>query len=162
MSGATGAPPACQVRTATHEDVAAVVSAVTSLLVELGALSPPAPEEISQVAQALIENPDAGVLLLAEADGHIVGVLSASRQVALHVPGPYLLIQDLWVDPRQRGQRVGGALVQELERTARSQGMDRIEVGLPTDRFEALARTQAFYAASGFEHVGPRMRRRWQ
>ena len=49
-----------------------------------------------------------GALIVAEAGAEIVGVLSASWQRALHVPGRYATIQDLWVDgemAQPRGRR---------------------------------------------------------
>ena len=56
-------------------------------------------------ARALLEHPESGVVLVADADGEIVGVLAASWQTAIHVAGRYGLIQDLWVHPGWRGGR---------------------------------------------------------
>ena len=78
-------------------------------------------------------------------EGEIVGVLSASWQRALHVPGRYATIQDLWVDPEWRSRRVGAALVDELVALCGKQGVARIEVGLPRESFDAIRATEAFY-----------------
>jgi GNAT superfamily N-acetyltransferase len=86
-------------------------------------------------------------------------VLGASWQRAIHVPGRYATIQDLWVDSAHRGNGVGAELVAELVRLAREQGVSRIEVGLPKESFAAIKATEAFYLGNGFEHLGPRMRR---
>jgi GNAT superfamily N-acetyltransferase len=151
-----------RVRAATHEDLPAIVAAVGDLLIELGS-RPPRSSEMLQTAQALLEEPRCGALLLAEADAEngvaVVGVLSASYQLALHVPGRYALIQDLWVHSSRRGRSVGRALLAALFELARGQGMARVEVGLPRESFEGIRATEGFYVHNGFEHLGARMRR---
>jgi para-aminobenzoate synthetase len=145
-------------RPATEADAGAVATAVERLLVELGGKRPPLPELEAEVRAAL-EDPGVGATVVAEAEGEIVGVLSASWQRALHVPGRYATIQDLWVDPDWRSRKVGAALVDELADLCRAQGVARIEVGLPRESFAAIRATEAFYLGNGFEHLGPRMRR---
>jgi GNAT superfamily N-acetyltransferase len=157
-----------RVRAATHEDLPAIVAAVGDLLTELGS-RPPSTSQMLDTAQALLEDSRSGVLLLAEAaeeaqpggeeDGGVVGVLTASYQLALHVPGRYALIQDLWVRPSWRGRAVGRELLSALFELAREQGMARAEVGLPRDTFADIRATEGFYVHSGFEHLGARMRR---
>jgi GNAT superfamily N-acetyltransferase len=149
-----------RVRAATHEDLPAIVAAVGDLLTELGS-RPPSTSQMSETARALLEDPRSGVLLLAEAEeeGWVVGVLTVSYQLALHVPGRYALIQDLWVRPSWRGRAVGRELLNALFELAREQGMVRAEVGLPRDTFADIRATEGFYVHSGFEHLGARMRR---
>ncbi|HEX5712666.1 MAG TPA: GNAT family N-acetyltransferase [Solirubrobacterales bacterium] len=146
------------VRGATRGDVAAVAAAVERLLEELGGRKPARAELEAEIEEAL-DDPAIGVTLVAEAEGEIVGVLSASWQRALHVPGRYATIQDLWVDPERRSDGVGAALVDELADLCQAQGVARIEVGLPRETFDAIRATEAFYQRNGFEHLGPRMRR---
>lgn len=145
-------------RPATEADVGAVAAAVERLLVELGGRRPPRADLEAEVRAAL-EDPGVGATIVAEGDGEIVGVLSASWQRALHVPGRYATIQDLWVDPDWRSRKVGAALVDELAALCRAQGVARIEVGLPRESFDAIRATEAFYLGNGFEQLGPRMRR---
>jgi GNAT superfamily N-acetyltransferase len=147
-----------RVREASDDDVAAAAAAVESLLVELGGRRPERAELEAEV-RALLEDPAAGVVLVAEAGGEIVGVLAASWQRAIHVPGRYATIQDLWVDREWRSRRVGAELIEGLAATAREQGVGRLEVGLPRETFAAVDRTEGFYRGAGFEHLGPRMRR---
>jgi GNAT superfamily N-acetyltransferase len=146
------------VRPASQADAAAVAAAVEELLVELGGRRPPRPELEAEV-QAALDDPRIGALIVAEAGGEIVGVLSASWQRALHVPGRYATIQDLWVREDWRSRRIGAELVEALAELAGEQGVTRIEVGLPRESFEAIRATEAFYLGNGFEHLGPRMRR---
>ena len=153
-------PAAAQstVREASAEDVEGVATAVGSLLAELGGRMP-SRTEMEREVQALLDDPQGGSVLLAEADGGIVGVLTASWQRAIHVPGVYATIQDLWVDEGWRSRGVGAELVEAIASQARTRGVSRLEVGLPRETFAAIASTESFYQRNGFEHLGPRMRR---
>jgi len=146
------------VREAGDDDVEVVATAVESLLGELGGRRPERSELEAEV-RALLDDPEGGSVLIAEADGEIVGVLSASWQRAIHVPGVYATIQDLWVDEDWRSRGVGAELVEAIASQARDRGVSRLEVGLPRETFAAIASTESFYRRNGFEHLGPRMRR---
>jgi GNAT superfamily N-acetyltransferase len=146
------------VREAGAHDVEGVATAVETLLAELGGRMP-ARAEMEQEVQALLDDPQGGSVLIAEADGGVVGVLTASWQRAIHVPGVYATIQDLWVDEDWRSRGVGAELVEAIASQARTRGVSRLEVGLPRETFAAIASTESFYERNGFEHLGPRMRR---
>jgi len=145
------------VRAAEVGDAVAVAAAVEALLEELGGRRPERAALESEVA-ALLDDDGLGELLVAEEEGAIVGVLAASWQRAIHVPGRYATIQDLWVDREWRSRGIGAELVAALAARAREQGVFRLEVGLPRGDFPALEQTEAFYRGAGFEHLGPRMR----
>lgn len=146
------------VREAGADDVEAVALAVESLLLELGGRRPERSDLEAEV-RALLDDPEGGSVLIAEADGKVVGMLSASWQRAIHVPGVYATIQDLWVDEAWRSRGVGAELVEAVASQARARGVSRLEVGLPRETFAAIASTESFYRRNGFEHLGPRMRR---
>jgi len=146
-----------RVRAAGPGDIAGVTAAVAELLVELGG-TPPQASAMQAAARALIEDGDAGAVLLAEAAGGLVGVLAASWQTAIHIPGRYALIQDLWVHPSWRRSAIGAALLQALFERARRAGIERVEVGLPREGFANLRATDAFYRRNGFTSLGARMR----
>jgi branched-chain amino acid aminotransferase len=152
---------ACRVREATAEDAPAVASAIGQLLVELSG-GGPAASELEAATVDLVRDRGLGALLVAEAGGEdgLVGVLAASWQQAIHVPGRYGTIQDLWVHPDWRSKAIGRDLVEAFCELARGAGAQRIEVGLPREDFERIGATEAFYRANGFEHLGPRMRRK--
>jgi GNAT superfamily N-acetyltransferase len=147
-----------RVRAAVHADVPAVVIAVRELLVELGG-PPTLPSALEKTAHALIDDSDAGVLLVADNEGEIVGVLGVSWQLAIRVPGRYGLIQELWVHPSWRGRTIGADLLVALFELARRRRVPRVEVGLPSERFPHLGATEAFYMNNGFAVIGMRMRR---
>lgn len=150
-----------EVRVATEGDVGAAAAGIGGLLVELSG-GGPAATELEAATTELVRDRGMGALLVAEAGGEdgIVGVLAASWQHAIHVPGRYGTIQDLWVHPEWRSRAVGHELVEAYCELARREGAKRIEVGLPREDFERIEATTAFYCANGFEHLGPRMRRK--
>lgn len=153
--------PRLRVRQASVLDAPEIAVAVSELLVELSGAGPPA-AELVEATRELARDRGAGALLVAEAGGEdgIVGVLAASWQHAIHVPGRYGTIQDLWVDPDWRSRAVGRELLAAFFELAREEGARRVEVGLPRESFENLEATEAFYLANGFAPLGPRMRRK--
>jgi branched-chain amino acid aminotransferase len=146
------------VRAATVDDAPAVANAVEALLIELGGERPSA-TALEEGARRLAEDPSAGALLVAEDEGAIVGVLAASWQYAIHVPGRYGTIQDLWVHPEWRSKALGRELILALVRQAAEADVPRLEVGLPQESFGQLAATERFYRENDFTPLGPRMRR---
>jgi GNAT superfamily N-acetyltransferase len=154
----TSTGPRYAIRGARHEDVPAVAAAVRELLVELDG-TPPCASAMEDVTRTLIDSPWEGAVLVAQGDHALVGVIAASWQTAIHAPGAYALIQDLWVDPRSRGQAIGAGLIKALIELARSRHIERVEVGLPRESFARFGATEAFYLSNGFTPNGPRMRR---
>lgn len=146
------------IREAAAGDVGRVSDAVEELLLELGGRRP-ARAEVESEVRAIVADPAAGLLLIAEEDGDFLGVLGASWSRAIHVPGRYVLIQDLWVAPDWRSRGIGAELIEAIAARARAQGVPRLEVGLPREDFAAIEATESFYRDNGFEHLGPRMRR---
>jgi GNAT superfamily N-acetyltransferase len=146
------------VRAATADDAPAVAEAVEALLIELGGERPSA-ADLREAARSLAESPEAGALLVAEDDGQVIGVLAASWQHAIHVPGRYGTIQDLWVHPEWRSRELGRELIGALVREATEAGVLRLEVGLPQESFAQLDATERFYRENDFKPLGPRMRR---
>jgi branched-chain amino acid aminotransferase len=158
---AAGGGAEWRVREATEADAPAVAAAVAELLVELSGGGPDA-AELEEASRTLSGDKGEGTLLVAEVggEGRVVGVLAASWQHAIHVPGRYGTIQDLWVHPDWRSRAIGRDLIDAYCEIAREEGAKRLEVGLPRESFERIAATEAFYRANGFEHLGPRMRRK--
>jgi GNAT superfamily N-acetyltransferase len=147
-----------QVVRASRADVPGVVVAVQELLLELGSTPPPTPA-LEATVRELIDDDRAGAVLVARDGDQIVGVLAASWQLAIHVPGRYATIQDLWVHPNWRSRTIGADLIDALVVLAREHEMARIEVGLPRESFSAIDATAAFYRRNDFAPLGPRMRR---
>jgi GNAT superfamily N-acetyltransferase len=147
-----------EIRAARAADAPAVAAAVEALLIELGGERPSA-AALEEAARTLAEDAEIGALLVADCEGTVVGVCAVSWQFAVHVPGRYGTIQDLWVHPEWRSRALGGELILALVRQATEMGVLRLEVGLPQEGFAQLAATERFYRENGFTPLGPRMRR---
>jgi GNAT superfamily N-acetyltransferase len=154
----SGSAANARIRPATGEDAPAVAAAIEALLIELGGERPSA-TAVEEGARTLAEDPQLGALLVAECDGAIVGLLAASWQYAIHIPGRYGTIQDLWVHPEWRSRALGRELILAMVRQATELGVPRLEVGLPQESFPQLAATERFYRENDFTPLGPRMRR---
>lgn len=146
------------IRVATHDDVPALVAGVVELLVEIGGKPAPS-EQLEAAAHALIDDPRAGAVLVAEYDGEIVGVLGVSWQTAIRIPGRYGVIQELWVKRAYRYKEIGADMVSALVELAREQGIGRLEVGLPSERYRNQTATESFYETNHFTGIGLRMKR---
>ncbi len=147
-----------KIRTASHPDALEIAAGIAELLIELGG-SPAPPDLLAQAALALIDDSEAGAILVADRDGQIVGLLGASWPLAIRTTGRYGLIQELWVHPAWRSQTIGADLLVALFDLARERGVTRLEVGLPGERFPHIGATEAFYLNNGFQAIGTRMRR---
>jgi len=147
-----------RIRAASGEDAPAVAAAVEALLIELGG-ERPSTAALQEAARTLAGDPQLGALLVAEYEGKVVGILAASWQYAIHVPGRYGTIQDLWVHPDWRSRALGRELILALVRQATEIGVPRLEVGLPQETYAQLGATERFYRENDFTPLGPRMRR---
>ena len=91
-------------------------------------------------------------LVVAEADGAVVGLASLHVSPSLEHDRPAAKLAALVVDERHRGAGVGRALVDELEAEAR---VRRCAVFFVTTA-ERRADAHAFYERAGLEHTGRR------
>lgn len=82
------------------------------------------------------------VLLVATADGVVVGYLLGQRHVTFHAGGPVLWVEELMVAGERRGGGVGRALMEAAESRARASGAAYVAL--------ATRRAADFYAALGY------------
>lgn len=94
---------------------------------------------------------DRGVILVAEEDDVILGVITVSYVLALRYRGDYAQIEELIVDSRARGRNLGASLVNAAIEAARVANCR--EIGL-----YAREHNQPFYERLGFEYAGPELR----
>ena len=134
-----------------REAVAADTPALASLLAELG--YPDDPARVAERAEELKRDP-ASLLLVAEADGAVVGVASATAIPLLHEEGRWCRLSALVVAGERRRSGVGRALVQEVESRARDSGCRYLEV-TSGERAERAA-AHRFYEALGLAQVSRR------
>ncbi|HNS52915.1 MAG TPA: GNAT family N-acetyltransferase [Anaerolineae bacterium] len=97
-------------------------------------------------AARYLASPGCGVLL-AEEDGGAVGLLSYSIRFDLFHAANSCLIDELVVAEGRRGQGIGGALLDEVLRRARSAGCVEVSVTTMPDN----AGAQALYRSKGLD-----------
>ena len=101
----------------------------------------------------MLEEPERGMILVAEEEGQVLGVISFSYNLAIRFDTCYAQIEELVVDAAARGKQAGALLVNAAMEEARRHGCE--EMGLyPREE------TRAFYEKLGFTYVGVELRRR--
>jgi ribosomal protein S18 acetylase RimI-like enzyme len=118
--------------------------AVRALLAQLD--YPLEAEAIEPALAEVVADP-AHAAFVAEEDGEVVGFVNANFRPQLHHLAPVGTIDELVVDARCRGRRIGEQLVDAVLEEARSRGADVVEV-MTHERRE---RARAFYRRCGFE-----------
>ncbi len=124
-----------------------VVSDAQILAQLLGDLDyPNTPEAIAERVVKMATNPDS-CLLVAEADGKVVGFISLHYIPQIALAGEFCRISYLCVSDQCRGSGIGQKLLDEAERLAAERGCDRMEVHSHTRR----VRAHQFYARAQYE-----------
>jgi GNAT superfamily N-acetyltransferase len=105
--------------------------------------SRPAAWEEKRAARALADaiGSDDSSVLVAEADGRLIGLCTAYLDLHSVRFGPRCWVEDLAVDPAHRSQGVGAALLDEARSWARRAGATHLEL----DTAEARTDAQRFY-----------------
>lgn len=137
-----------QIRPCTPEDAAAV----SALLRELGY-----PVSIPLAAQQIRDLSVTGwdPIVLAEADGIVVGLLASHRCRMLQYARPVMRITALVVGGNARRHGVGRLLMRHAEQMAVAEGCEFVELTSAADRAEA----HAFYRSIGYEANSLRFRK---
>jgi len=107
----------------------------------------PNPALQAEALRTILDSPETGVLLVLREAGEIVGMVSLLYTVSTFLGGRVALLEDMVVEPAQRGKGHGGVLVQGAIEHARKAGCRRIT--LLTDGHNVAARK--FYEAVGFQ-----------
>jgi N-acetylglutamate synthase-like GNAT family acetyltransferase len=97
-----------------------------------------------------VQNHPAMTLIVAEADGVVVGLASISRRPQLLLTGDLITIDDLVVADRARGLGVGRALLTHVKAMAGNSGARRLE--LETNRARESYRRR-FYLKNDFNEA---------
>ena len=96
--------------------------------------------------QAIISNPDIGIILLARHKDKVVGMVSLLFSISTALGGRVAMLEDMVVLPEQRGLGIGSALLNAAIKTARDNGCLRITLLTDSDNETA----QGFYEKQGF------------
>lgn len=127
-----------RVRHSTSDDVQDLVDSYAWLFAHPG--TPPAewdPAVAEARLQKLLASPSASVVLVAEADGHMVGFCSVYLDIESVRFGQRAWVEDLAVAPGYRSQGIGKQLLDQAKQWASRQGATHIELE------SSIARTEA-------------------
>ena len=95
-------------------------------------------------------------VVVADHDGQVVGLAHLQVTPAIEYDRPAAKIAALAVDESHRGEGIGRALVEEVEREARARGCGLLYLTTAELRSDA----HAFYDRIGLEHTGRRYGKR--
>ena len=129
--------------------VSADIPALCELLRELFAQEAefvPNRETQERGLNAIMENPDVGRILVAAANGKVVGMVSVLYTVSTALGSRVALLEDMVVSSDARGLRIGSELLEYAVASASAAGCSRIT--LLTDQENMAA--QRFYKRQGF------------
>ena len=138
------------VRPATPADLPALMSLLGQLTDVMEAPVQSLPERVAENIRRFSETPN-GLLLVAERNAQIVGLVSLNLRRTLLHPKPVALIDELVVADSVRGQGVGRRLIAEAIDYAKRRHCAELEVATESTNSSALE----FYRGCGFdtEHV---------
>ena len=123
--------------------------AVAGLLVELG--YPTSPEQAAERIERIEQDP-ATLLIVAEVEGELAGLIALYVQNLVERDEPGCEVAGLVVGERYRRQGVGERLMEAVENEARRRGGTHLVLNTAHRRADA----HAFYEALGYEHTGRR------
>jgi GNAT superfamily N-acetyltransferase len=83
--------------------------------------------------RALVTTDDKGVVIVAEENDKLVGLLTLSYPIAIRCAGKYTCIEEFIVSETVRGRGVGTQLLQASLEEAKKQGCFEIQVNAPTE-----------------------------
>lgn len=132
-------------RVARLDDIEALVHLLASLFADEREFTVDPARQRMGLAE-LLSRPDRGLVLVAESEGALVGMLSLQLLVSTALGGTVALLEDLVVDPALRGVGIGARLLAAGLATAERLGCRRVT--LLTDEGNVAARR--FYERQGF------------
>lgn len=86
--------------------------------------------------------------LVAEVDGQFAGMCLYLPVFSTWLGKPGIYIQDLFVDEKYRGMKIGEALIRRVARIGRARGANHLRLAVDLDN----TRAQAFYERLGVAH----------
>ena len=129
------------VRHASERELVAVLPMYEWLFEPPGSRPDSWDEERAAAALADAIASDRSTVIVAEQDGRLIGICSAYLDLDSVRFGPRCWVEDLAVDPAQRSQGVGAALLAEARSWARARGATHLEL----DSGEARSDAHRFY-----------------
>jgi GNAT superfamily N-acetyltransferase len=137
------------IETATLDDINALCDLLAVLFSQEAEFKPDHQAQQTGL-QAIISNPDIGIILLARYNDKVVAMVSLLFSISTALGGRVAMLEDMVVLPDKRGLGIGSELLTAAISTARDSGCQRIT--LLTDSDNEIARR--FYEKQGFVQSG--------
>lgn len=106
----------------------------------------PNPELQAQGLSQIIDNPEAGYIVVAKEQNKIIGMVNVLFTVSTALGTRVALLEDMVVSPEVRGQGIGSQILDYAIRSAKQSGCKRITLLTDNDNVSG----QNFYAKHGF------------
>lgn len=135
-----------RIRIATVADIPQLCGLLSILFTQEVDFQPDAAKQ-SAALSMILSQPETGVILLAEREGCVLGMVNLLFTVSTACGGKAGLLEDMVVHPDARGDGLGSRLLESAIAHARALGCLRIT--LPTDRANHAA--VRFYQRAGFD-----------
>jgi GNAT superfamily N-acetyltransferase len=136
---------ALNLRIATNEDIYQLSRLLEVLFLQEEEFTPNAALQEAGL-KAIISNPQVGEIMLAEANGNIIGMVSLLYTVSTALGARVAILEDMIVDPSRRGCGVGSKLLEFALQISRERGCARITLLTDASNFDV----QRFYERFGF------------
>lgn len=134
-----------QIEPATSADIPALCELLHDLFTQETEFAPDA-EAQQRGLRMIIDNPDAGVILVAHQGGRVVAMVNLLYTISSALGERVALLEDMVVAPAQRGVGIGSKLLATAVSFARQQDCRRITLLTDADNEAA----QRFYRRHGF------------
>lgn len=125
FNGQFGGVAALNMRIATDEDIGRLSRLLEILFSQEQEFTPNAALQEAGLS-AIISNPQVGEIMLAEADGKIIGMVSLLYTVSTALGARVAILEDMIVDPDFRGRGVGSRLLEYALRISRERECARV------------------------------------
>lgn len=145
------------IQRATESDAKVTVKLIKTLLDELN--GSPVEWDIDKaedLCKEMIGLEDYIVFHSINNNGEVVGLITIAESESLYAGGKIGIIQELYIVPSVRSQKLGKSLIQKAIEYARNREWNRLEVGAP--EYPQWSRTKSFYIQEGFKEIGPRLK----
>jgi GNAT superfamily N-acetyltransferase len=145
------------IQRATKSDAKVTVDLIRALLDELS--STPTEWDTNKyenLCKEMMEKEGYVVFHSVNNKGQIVGLITIAESESIYAGGKMGIIQELYIVPSMRSQKVGKSLIEKAIEYARNRGWKRLEVGAPA--CPKWSRTKSFYIREGFKEIGPRLK----
>ncbi len=145
------------IQRATESDAKVTVNLIKALLDELnGTPIEWDTDKTENLCKKMIELEDYIVFHSINDTGEITGLVTIAESESLYAGGKIGIIQELYIVPTMRSQKLGRSLIQKALEYAGNKDWNRLEVGAPA--CPEWSRTKSFYIREGFKEIGPRLK----